>query len=230
MSFFSHFFNLLVKIYKNFIIFINSPKDISNFVLLVENLKEIIKKVILFLIGISIISYIFYIRLILERIPHKIDFSFNIYKFLLYLILFIIFAYLVKQKIYPKTSKNIIIIFFKEYSNPIYTKLKEIYKTSLFVVHDFFISDGRIKINLFLHECILKIDKIYSSFSNEEDKLNYTFPILIYCFFVIIPRYITIIALFVDIIIFNEFYYFYKLFLDFYIFYIIFFILNLKIL
>src|ERR1700744_5801637 len=66
--------------------------------------------------GLLIASYIFYIRVILTRLPREITFEWNIWSFLLYTGLSLLFLYILKKQIHPNESKNKIIKKIKEYT------------------------------------------------------------------------------------------------------------------
>jgi hypothetical protein len=208
------YFKLLIKkllnIFNILKTFLHTPIDITKFLEFLGKLKKFIKTVILFFIGLAICSFFFYLRIILERIPHEIDFSWDIYQFFFSLALFLLFTYLIKKKIYPKESKNKIIKWIKENIISFFAKkINDIYDKSLLTLYKELIDKHRIPIRYgrnILQESIYKLDKFLSI-----DKYR-TFAIrfYIYIFFVILPRILVTVFLFIDVIIFNEFYYLYK--------------------
>jgi hypothetical protein len=199
--YFKHLIKKLLNLLNILKTFLHTPIDITKFLEFLGKLKKFIKTVILFFIGLAICSFFSYLRIILERIPHEIDFSWDIYQFFFSFALFLLFTYLVKKKIYPKESKNKIIRWVKE---EILLKGVKIYENSLLIIHtklmDIYI------ISVLMKKCVLNFYKILL----RKFYRNFRARFYVYFFFVILPRILTTVFLFIDVIIFNEFYYLYK--------------------
>lgn len=184
-----------------------------------QNLLNLIFKWSCFLLGISICGYFFYIRILLKRIPHKIEFVWNPYLFAVYVIMILFFCYLLKQQLYLKKSQNKTIIWFKEKLRWIKEKpgtwLKEkciqriafVYDKSLHEVYLFFVDSNRLPIQKSLYKIVEKINAL----SNYKDFQDIRGFFAVYFIFMLLPRIIVGIAVNIDVIIFNEFYYLYKI-------------------
>ena len=148
--------------------------------------------------------YFFHLRFLLERFPHKIDFSWNLYKFLCYFFLTILFAYVLKRKLYPKTSKNKLLIWIKE---NLFLKISLIYDKALEEVYNFFIGFNRIPFCLdLIHYSIIKLSDFYHKLPYKKAEI---ISITIFYLITIIPRIIVLLAFLIDVIYFNEYYYLY---------------------
>ncbi len=165
-----------------------------------------LKKVVLLFLGISICMYFLHLRFLLERFPHKINFSWNLYKFLCYFFLTILFAYILKRRLYPKISKNKLLIWIKE---KIFLKIILVYDKALEEVYNFFIDYNKIPFILnILYKSIHLLANFFNKF--DYDKAD-NISITIFYLITIIPRVIVLFALLIDVIYFNEYYYLYRI-------------------
>lgn len=167
------------------------------------NPKNKIKEFLLLILGLCICSYFFYIRFILKRLPTEIIFKYDILKFCIYFGLFLLFLYILIKKIYPKESKNKYIILIKE---KLLLKILNFYTESLDKVSRFFILDHGISDIILYIICSSICEFFYMDFT----KKPYFREILFY-FITLLPNLLVTITLFIDVVIFNKYYYLYKI-------------------
>lgn len=160
-------------------------------------------KKFLLILGSVICLYITYIRIVLQRIPHKIEFHFSPVLFVFYFLLTICFGYLALKKI------NLIL--FKSGAsstsnlNLFIIKMNNIYKNALLAVYDFFIDKERIPIKPLIRACMFKVNDICLYLQ----PTNLRTFFYIYFGLCLLPRIIVALSLMCDVIIFQEFHYLY---------------------
>lgn len=157
-------------------------------------------------LGFFICGYIFYIRILMDRIPKELSFSWNIYLFTMYISLFLLYGYiLLKKYSTPKTTKNKLIIWLKE---TILLNVIKVYEKSLMSVYNLLIDQGKIPfIRQIIYESIYYIRKFCeSSFMSKQ-----IYQVILYYLIILLPRLIVVIAFFIDVLVFNEMYYMYKI-------------------
>ncbi len=163
--------------------------------------KKYLIEFFLLLIALLICGIFVFRRIFKERLPHEINYGWNIYSFLGSLTLFLLFFYILlkKLKLLPE-SENEKIIWVKEnlLGNFVllYDKaLKQIFKVLIEI---------KVFEKILLKCCKLIIKIIYI---NHTLNMNY-----IYLYYIIyaFPKCIVMIALFIDVIFFNKYYYVYK--------------------
>lgn len=161
-----------------------------------------IKDILYSLSGLLICIFFLYIRIFKERVAIEIDFTWNIYKFSLYLILFFLFFYLIVKNLYKKESQNKIIIWIKQ---NIFYRLINMYENSLNILYDRFIETEKIPyIWGLLYQSFSFIEK-YFFFKKE------LYNVIFYYSIIVLPRILIVCCFFLDVIIFQKFYYLYKI-------------------
>jgi hypothetical protein len=169
-----------------------------------KHFKYYFVELMLLIFGLFICTFIFYIRIILDRIPHEIDFSWNIYKFIVFFFLTVIILFLLKKKIFSKQKTN---RFIEWINKNLLIKIITLYDSSLKKVYFHFIEWQNNIIKDFLQYCIFNL----ANFLELEIIRKHAYSsLIIYYFFVIIPRIIVLHCFLVDVIIFQKFYYMYK--------------------
>lgn len=160
--------------------------------------------------GLIICYYFMWIRLFKERLPTEILFSWNLWLFLLYSVLFVLNVYLLKQKIYPKESTNKFLNEVKKYIlEPFIIFIVYWYKNSMKEVLNFFLGKTPFliveeKIQPVLMNVLRGFGKKLPFGKNDNPEL---ILILIMTY---IPRFLVSILFFLDVIYFQKFYYFYR--------------------
>ena len=160
--------------------------------------------ILLLFFGIFVCAYSFYIRVLLIRLPYEIGVEFNVYKFISYVYLTILFSYLLKQKIKPTKNENFL---FKKVKENFLMPIAEFYDKSLDTVHFYFIDHkDRLRLKGLLGECLYKI----ADFCTYVDSKDSYYFFYIYYFFNFLPRLVILGCLYVDVFYRGEFYYTYK--------------------
>ena len=173
-------------------------KKLIKQILMKIKLIRFIKETLYLIFGLFICSYFLYLRVFKERTSYTIDFSFNIWRFILYFVIVIFFIYLLVKKIYPRESKNKIIIQFKEY---VLAPIKKTYDTSLIKVYEFLFLTLKIKaIDSFLHFLSKGISIIFYN-----DSIY--FRVFFFYLVMVLPIFIMLFLLCIDVIYFHQYNY-----------------------
>jgi len=165
---------------------------------------------LLLILGSSFCLWIFYVRVILVRIPKEITFSCKLC-IAIYLLLATISGYMLLQELYRriyktssyKTSDNKILIAIKE---KWLLPLQNTYKASLSQVYEFFIDIHGGIIKELLHRCVILLHYIVSS----PYWYNVTMHRWIYVSIHVLPRLCMVTAFLVDAMVYQYFHFLYK--------------------
>lgn len=180
-----------------------TPDFITKMVQKIMKIFQINKYQILIFCGFLIVSFIFYARVLLKKLPRELnaDLPFNVkivfsYLFLLVLILFFanIYKYLINNNYYkPKTVMLTNSLRFQ------ITKIFEFWSNSLYAVHFYLIE---------------KFPKILLLFRNLGNfiykKIPYKQLNILNILFIIIPKIVVLISFMIDVFNYNVLNYFYK--------------------
>jgi|ERR1700760_3624858 len=172
-------------------------------------LNTIYQKLLLIL-GSSFCLWIFYVRVILVRIPKEITFTCKLC-IAIYLLLATMSGYMLFQELYRriyktssyKTSDNKILIAIKE---KVLNPLQKTYKASLEQVYEFFIDIHGGIIKEALHRCVTMLHYIVSS----PYWYNVTMHRWIYVSIHVLPRLCIVTAFLADAMVYQYFYFLYK--------------------
>jgi len=160
-----------------------------------------IQQFLLFLLGFSFCSFVFYRRLIKVRLPKEIIPEWDIVYFLCCLILTIIFGVMLYEKIFSFKNPNQTFVKLQE-------KIKKIYDDALMEVFTFFVINRTKTIAPLLAHIVIKLVPIIEVL---EGHYMLLYQYIILYFVTILPRQLMACALFYDIIILHHFYYTYKI-------------------
>ena len=166
-----------------------------------------------FFIGFIYGSYLFYIRILLTRVPAKILFNWSVLWLLVCLVAVIFFGFKAYQESYRllkntkeyKQSKFRVVNFLKK---KVVLKFKLIYDSSIDSLYYFLIDKPKIGYNV--KRIVAKLIYIIESLL-KKNLFLYKEKINIYFFFLLMPRLFVSIAFFLDVIIYQEFFYLYKI-------------------
>ena len=170
-----------------------------------NNNKKKLKKILLLVVGLVICSYFVFVRLLKERLPYEVDFSWNPYMLIFYMGLFLFFCYIIKQKVWPKESKNKLMGWVKEQA----LKASHFYDDSLDQGFNLIFS-FRLNNRNYFGELLDKVCKLIKKLSYTKFYQNIYNKLCFYYLVTIIPRLIITILFFVDMVCYNKFFLFYK--------------------
>lgn len=159
----------------------------------------------LIFLGFLICSYFFFIRIILVRVPHKMTFSWNIVLFSFYVFLTLLFLLKIKKHFFPKKSS--FSIFINKLFEPLILLLFSLYDSALY---KFYITIFHNKNLEFLTKGLYYFCNYFKNFCLSSIMSNFHIKLIFSYIIYVIPRFIILIALFIDTIIYQEFYYLYK--------------------
>lgn len=152
--------------------------------------------------GLLICGYIFYIHVLMNRIPRELSFSWDSYSFIWYMIFFLLNIYFLFKKIYTNESKNKIIMWVAE---KILLKIFIFYENSLENVYELVMKSSYIR-DLIYNSIYIVKDFCELKFMRKENSL-----VMVYYLIILFPRILVVLTFFVDVIIFNKMFYMYKI-------------------
>lgn len=184
------------------------------------NRLQHLKETFLFLFGLSFCMFIFYVRVILVRVPHEIIFSWNIYWFSWCFVLLLVYVYMLnrsyhhlseiknKNTVGPKINEPTKLQKFIQF-------IKEMFDEALRLVLIKCVDNPKIIRNFvytYFYKSIFIIHDFLCAPPRPIFGKRYFWGILHLCF-LLLPRLIVTIAFLCDVIFFNYFYYLYKVLL-----------------